>query len=200
MPIFEGGPFPDYWLGNAGVVDRSLVTLDAGEYIVWIDLASDLDRTSTEDDIVTATLTVGDGDDDATLPDADRTITAEDYSFEVDVTAGPGTINFANTGPEQFHHALLVDFGTNDVATIEENLPAILEAEDPDDLPEGVDGEDIDFEFAVSGVFGPGSAGTFEADFQAGNTYAVLCFIQDRSGGAPHAIQNDMYSVFAVEE
>ena len=43
-------------------------------------------------------------------------------------------------------------------------------------------------------------AGTFEADFQAGNTYAVLCFIQDRSGGAPHAIQNDMYSVFALEE
>ena len=37
--IFEGGPFPDYFLNNAGAVGHTMTTLDAGEYIAWIDLA-----------------------------------------------------------------------------------------------------------------------------------------------------------------
>ena len=38
------------------------------------------------------------------------------------------------------------------------------------------------------------SAGTVEE----GHTYAVLCFIQDRDGGLPHAYQHQMYDVFQV--
>jgi hypothetical protein len=124
---------------------------------------------------------------------------ATDYAFDVDVSPGPSTINFRNDSDRQLHHAVVVDFGTNDPAVVEENMPAILESEDPSTAPEGVDGSQIDFEFAGSGVFGPDGAGTFEADFEAGNTYAVLCFLQDREGGPPHALAYDMYEVFEVE-
>ena len=51
---------------------------------------------------------------------------------------------------------------------------------------------------AFSPVFGPGSSGTFEAPFEEGHTYAVMCFIQDREGGMPHAIQHQMYDVVVV--
>ena len=36
--LFEGGPFPDFFLNNAGAVGHTMTTLDDGEYIVWIDL------------------------------------------------------------------------------------------------------------------------------------------------------------------
>ena len=49
-------------------------------------------------------------------------------------------------------------------------------------------------------MFGPDGAGTGIATLQAGNTYAVVCFIQDRAGGPPHAFGNGMYEVFQVEE
>jgi hypothetical protein len=197
--VFSGESFPDYFLNNSGVIGSGLLTLKEGEYIVWIDLASDLDRPSTAEDVVTSPLTVAGGDDDAELPDADGTITASDYAFEVDLSAGPSTVNFVNDGPDQLHHAVVVDFGTNDPAAIEENLPAILESEEDAPPPEGIDMEQVNFEFASSAVFGPDSGGTFDADFVAGNTYAVLCFIQDRAGGPPHAIAYQMYDVFQVE-
>lgn len=197
-PVFEGGPFPDFFLNNAGAIERSTLALDAGSYIVWFDRASNLERESTQEDIVTASLEVTEGEDGAELPEADGSVTGTDYDFEVDVAAGPAQVNFLNESEEQFHHVVLVDFGTNDRQVVEDNLPAILESEDPSSLPEGIDGEQIDFEFGSSGVFGPGSAGTFEADFEEGTTYAALCFIQDRAGSAPHAVQHDMYEVFQV--
>lgn len=64
--------------------------------------------------------------------------------------------------------------------------------------PAGINMSQVIFEFASSGVFGPDASGTFEAPFEAGHTYAALCFIQDREGGAPDAIQHDMYDVFTV--
>ena len=33
---------------------------------------------------------------------------------------------------------------------------------------------------------------------EAGHTYVALCFIADREGGAPHAMEHDMYEVFEV--
>ncbi len=43
------------------------------------------------------------------------------------VFESPGTINFVNDGPDQFHHAILVDFGTADEATIEEAWSQVSE-------------------------------------------------------------------------
>jgi hypothetical protein len=197
-PVFAGGPFPDHMLNSAGVNDEGSIVLDEGEYIVWADLASNADRESTPEDILTATLKVGPGDAEASLPETDGEIVATDYHFDVDAPAGGKTLTFRNDSKEQWHHVLIVDFGTNDPEVVEENLQAILEAEG-EDLPEGIDGDQINFDFATSSVFGPGSAGTFPAELEEGNTYVALCFISDVDGGAPHAIQHGMHEVFQAE-
>ena len=197
--LFEGGPFPDYFLNNSGATGHTITALDAGEYIAWIDLASNLDRPSTVDDIIAMPLTVGEGDDDAVIPPTDGgSIRAGDYLFDADLTAGGTTVTFTNSSDNQFHHVIVMDFGTNDPAVVEANLPAILESEEDAPPPEGIDMAQVNFEFAFSPVFGPGSSGTFEAPFEEGHTYVALCFIQDREGGLPHAIQHQMYDVFQV--
>ncbi len=196
--IFAGKPFPDHFLNMAGVTSQGMIALDAGEYIVWFDLAANIDRPSTAEDLVAASLTVGAGDDDAVIPETDSHIRAGDYLFDVDVAAGGSTVTFTNSSDNQFHHIVLFDFGTNDPAVVEENLLALLEAEDDSAMPEGIDPAQINFEFASSGVFGPGGSGTFDAAFEAGHTYAAMCFISDREGGQPHAFQHNMYDVFQV--
>ncbi len=148
--------------------------------------------------IQTQALTVTAGADAAELPEADGEIVATDYEFDVTFD-GAGTINFRNDGPQQFHHAVVMDFGTNDPAAVEEAFPAILASEGegtPEPDTGDVDLSEVDFEFAGSGVFGPdGAAGTFEADITEGNTYVVVCFIQDRTGGPPPAVAYDMWVV-----
>ncbi|MGI8939381.1 MAG: hypothetical protein ACR2JF_14460 [Iamia sp.] len=199
LNVFDGGPFPDYFLGTTGGIEQSEFTVEEGSYLVWYDASSNADREAAPEDVVVAPLTVTAGTEDASLPETDGTITTTDYEFDVDVDIATdgSTFTLQNDSEEQFHHVVLVDFGDNDPATVEENLPAILESGgDPSTLPEGIDPEQIDFDFATSTVYGPGEAGTFDADFAEGTTYAALCFIQDRTGGAPHAIQHQMYEVF----
>jgi hypothetical protein len=192
-----GGPFPDYFLDTAGAVGHSMLTLDEGEYIVWFEPAGD---DLTADDIVTAALTVGAGDDDAVIPPTDGgSIRAGDYLFDADVSGRGTTITFTNSSDNEFHHVVLVDFGASDPAVVEEYLPTFLESDGRGRAPEGVDMDQVDTEFAYSGVFGPGSSGTFEARFESGNTYVAMCFISDRAGGLPHALQHQMYDVFQVD-
>jgi hypothetical protein len=199
VALFEGGPFPDFFLNNAGILNHTVTTLDAGEYIVWMDLAANLDRPSTAEDIIAVPLTVGAGDDSAVIPPTDGgTIRAGDYLFDADVVAGGTTVTFTNTSDNQFHHVVIMDFGTNDPALVEANLPALLESEGDAPPPEGMDMEQFNPDFAGSPVYGPGSSGTFEAAFEAGHTYAAMCFIQDREGGLPHAIQHGMVEVFQL--
>jgi len=198
--VFEGGPFPDYFLNTSGAVDGTVTTLDEGEYIAWIDLASNEDRPSTAEDIITATMTVGAGDDNAVIPDTNDEIRAGDYVFDADIVPCDSTITFTNSSDNQFHHVIVVDFGANDPVTVEQQLPTLLFSEEDAPPPPGIDMAEMNFEFAFSSVYGPGGSGTFEAPFEAGNTYAVICFIQDREGGAPHAIQHQMYDVFQVAD
>ena len=160
--------------------------------------SDDGDDQGGEPSVMTATLEVTAGDASAELPEADGEIVATDYQFDATLD-GPGTINFRNDGPEQFHHAVVMDFGTNDPDAVEEAFPAILESEgDPSAIPgtSDIDMDQVNFDFGGSGVFGPdGASGTFEADIVEGNTYVLVCFIQDRTGGPPHAIAYDMWDV-----
>ena len=94
-------------------------------------------------------LTVGAGDDDAVLPETDGSIRAGDYLFDADVT-GAGTITFTNSSDNQFHHVILVDFGTNDPAVVEENLPdAARERRGCSACPRASTPAQINFEFAI---------------------------------------------------
>jgi hypothetical protein len=188
--VIEGAPFPDFFLNTAGAVDGTITALDEGEYIVWVE----------GEEIITAPMTVGPGDNDAVVPAQDSgSIRAGDYLFDADAVAGGSMARFTNSSDNQFHHVVLVDFGSNDPAVVEENLPALLASEDEDaPLPEGIDPSQVNFEFAFSPVYGPGSSGTFPVTFEDGHTYAALCFISDREGGLPHAIQHGMFDVFQV--
>lgn len=147
---------------------------------------------------VISEITVTEEAGGADLPETDGTITALDYSFEVDVQPGD-TFTFINEGPDQIHHAVLIGFGTAEVAAVEENLLAFFESEEDAPPPPGINMEEVSFEVGGSGVFTPNLSGTFDATIEAGNTYAAVCFIQDRAGGPPHLFGQGMFEVFRVE-
>lgn len=198
--VLGGGAFPDGFLDTAGAVtgpDPIAVVLEPGEYFVWTE-DPEADGGEGEEGppsffVSPATVT---GEAGGELPETDGTITARDYGFEVDVAASAGTFTFRNDGPDQFHHAVIFDFGDVEPDVVEENLPAFM-ASDGEDVPEALQGVDVD-DAGGSGVFGPGSSGTFAATLEAGRTYAAVCFIQDRTGGPPHVIAHDMFEVFTV--
>lgn len=205
--VLDGGAFPDFWENNAGVgAGEYSIVLEPGSYFVWFEKGGGEEEEGEEQaedetppEFVVAPLTVAEGDDEGQLPETDGTITAVDYRFEADVQAGD-SFTFRNNSSEQFHHAIVFNFGTIDPATVEENLPTFLENAGEGPPPPAF--ADLDFETLVaghSGVFGPGGAGTAIGTFQSGNTYAAVCFIQDRAGGPPHAIAHDMYTVFQVD-
>jgi hypothetical protein len=193
--VTQGGAFPDFLLSNAGVnASGETVMLEEGNYVVW----TDLNTTGEGEGQLVGTeveVTAGDG---AELPETDGEFIATDYAFEVDAGAGD-QFTFENQSSDQFHHVVVFNFGDLDPAVVEENLPAFLEGDESTPPPEAL--AEVDFESLEaggSGVFGPGGSGTFKATLESGNTYAVACFIQDREGGAPHAMQHDMYDVFTV--
>ena len=229
-PAIEGGPFPEYaenlaiplFAGGGETLETSMLVAE-GNYA----LICSLTGVAPEEDAATPTtavegiggeeeeeeegpphytlgmirpLTVTAGNADAALPEAESTVTARDYSFDVNVSAGQQTVNFTNEGPDQVHHAVFFPFNEGvDEAAAEAALDTFLASEDeeapppPEFDPEGLENT-IDF-----GLFSTGLGASYEADFQSGRTYAVLCFIQDRSGGPPHAIANDMKQIFTVE-
>lgn len=202
--VFEGGPFPEFVQANAGVetapgeTTTSTILLEPGTHVVWHEGLPDPEQEDAPAEIIATLVEVTEGGV-TELPEADGEIVARDYSFDVDVT-GPGTIAFRNEGPDQHHHAVLVDFGTNSLEVAEQAIGPLLQAGEDEPPPEieGLDMEAVNFDFGGSSVFGPGLGGTFEADVVAGNTYAVVCFISDRAGGPPHAVAYEMYEVFQL--
>ena len=85
-------------------VGQTVTALDAGEYIAWMDLAANLDRESTVEDIIAVPMTVGESNNDAVIPATDGSIRGGDYLFDVDVTAGGSMARFTNSSDNQFHH------------------------------------------------------------------------------------------------
>lgn len=200
--LIEGGPAPEFLLGTAGAVvdgggSTTTILLEPGSYFVWAE-SSVGDGDGEEPTMLTAPATVT-GEGGAELPDSERTITAHDYGFDVDVAAGEGFV-FRNDGPDQLHHAILFNFGELDAAVVEENLPAFLQGGEEAPPPPAF--ADVDFENlegGASAVFSAGLGGTAPGAFESGTTYAAVCFISDLQGGPPHAIAYDMFEVFTVE-
>lgn len=152
------------------------------------------------DDFVTTSFTATQGEG-GELPDVEAgQITARDYTFDIDVSAGGDEFVFRNEGPDQFHHVVLFNFGDIEASVVEENLPAFFESEE--DAPPPPAFEDLDFENLEAGastVLSPGLGTTAQGSFESGTTYAAVCFIGDKSGGPPHAIAHGMRTVFTVD-
>ncbi len=135
-------------------------------------------------------LTVGPGEV-PDLPEADGSITAHDYTFDVDVEAGDETINFLNTGVEdEIHFAALSEYpeGTTEAEALEA-FSTFLNLEEGQAPPEGTL-EPSDEDFGYTGIFskGLGNHIAISKQFKSGYTYVVVCFINDRAGGPPHAL------------
>ena len=133
-------------------------------------------------------LTVTAGTDDADLPEADGTITAHDYTFDVDVTAGDETVNFVNTGAEdEIHFASIIEFPEG---TSEADALATFAAFNSETGPTEDNVPPTDDEFGFTGVFskGLGSHQAISKRYKSGYTYLFACFISDRAGGPPHAV------------
>ena len=139
----------------------------------------------------------GGADADAAAIESDGVVEAVDYGFEVpELEAGEHTLTLSNTSEEQLHHAIWMEFPEGiDEAAAEDAFQALISAGEgppPEDTPEP---EEVGFSY----VFGPGMGGTFDVTLQSGRTYAVVCFIQDRTGGPPHAVAHEMVEIFSVE-
>ena len=194
----EGAPIPDFVQDGGGVApvepgQTGTVTqvLQPGDYVV-IDLFEEEGENAESNASLcaTASFTVEGEATDATLPETDATITAEDYSFSAEgLTAGANTVRFENTG-EELHHAIL--FPINEGVEFSEVEEAFSSEEPPEGPPP------VDFENqAGTAVIDGGVAQNVEFDLQAGR-YAALCFIQDREGGPPH-VAKGMISELTVE-
>ena len=207
-PVLDGGPFPDYLDQVAvpielegGASGGATFTVTEGNYVMFCALTGVVegDKKAPHYELgMIQELTVSGGDAAPQLPEADDSITATDYAFEADLEAGDSSVNFVNEGPDQVHFASVSVYpeGT-DAAAAEEAFTALVQAEGkpPKGLPQS---EDVGF----SGIYSDGLGGRFqlrEGEFESGRTYLFSCFIQDRAGGAPHAIAYNMYEAVTID-
>ena len=178
----EGRPIPD-WLHGAGGVGTTppgasgtgTQVLEEGTHYVIADVQTGEDGPEAKP--ATATLEV-EGGGDGELPEADATITAEDYGFATDgLKPGKNTVKFENVGNE-LHHAIAFPYAPG--ATLEQVKKAFAEEEPPKGPPP------VQFEKSSGTVVLDGGAEQVtELNLQAGKN-VLVCFISDRKGGPPH--------------
>lgn len=205
--LMEGGPFPA-WIGRftglgelqAGGSFTGQASLPKGRFLLVCTLSDEgadgeqAEETKSHLELGMATeVTVTDAPAGApTAPDG--TIVMKDYTFEIPtLTGGTRTLLLRNTGPKADHFAVVFEFGEGiDVAQAETIIAGLLSEDGP---PEGTQPpQDI----ATSAAYSPGLAGTLRVDLKAGRTYALGCFLSDRTGGPPHAVSQKMVTAFAV--
>jgi plastocyanin len=206
----DGEALPDYldqvavpsaFLGvKGGRIAESTFTLTPGRYAMlcsYTDVAKGDEPAAHYQLGMIRELIVRAGEGTA-LPEADGTITARDYAFDVDIEAGDRSITFANEGPAQIHLSTVEVYPEGvDAAEAEQAFQAQLE---PGPSPDGVPGATG---LGFSGIFSDGLSGRFEffdgGEFESGRTYLFVCFIADREGGKPHSKAYGMYEIVTIE-
>jgi len=195
----RGDPIPD-WIEDGGGVstvrpgETASVTqvLAPGRYAISDDETTEGDGEgeSLADLGAKGEFTVTGPASDAELPALPATLTAKDYSFEFKgLKAGKNMVRFENTGME-LHHAVIIPI--NKGKTIADAKKVFASEEPPKGPPP------VNFEKGLSTpVIDGGIAQNVELDLAAGK-YAVICFIQDRKGGAPH-VAKGMINELVVE-
>jgi plastocyanin len=205
----EGKPFPDYLdqvavppfvSAEGGDSAEATFTLSEGRYALFCsisDVAKGDEKAPHYRLGMIRELTVAGGSAEPALPEADGTITATDYGFEVDLQAGDRSVNFVNEGPDQVHVTAIEMYPDGvDAAEAERAFESQLE---PGPLPKNVPTAEEGLGF--SGIFsdGLGARVPLVQAVESGRTYLFACWIADRAGGAPHAIAYDMYEIVTIE-
>lgn len=108
-------------------------------------------------------------------PEADATITMEDFGFQAgEIAAGEQTIEFTNGGAQPHETAIIAIPGEQSDA-VDAWLAAPTE-EPP--LPPMTEG-------GIQAM-APGMSGFSTVNFAAGSSYLLLCFVPDSGSGKPH--------------
>ena len=127
---------------------------------------------------VTAALDVSGGKGSGTLPSTPATITASEYTFKASgLKSGQQQIEFADAG-EQLHHAIF--FQLKPGATLAQAKKFLTSDNASGSPPFKGEGPTTS-----TAVLDSGGKQVFGANLQAGK-YALVCFLPDRTGGAPH--------------
>jgi hypothetical protein len=175
----DGGPIPTWLSGGGGVGEtkpgetRSVTqVLPKGKYYV-VD-------SNQEGKPVTSALTV-EGGDGGELPETDATVTAQEYSFSTNgLKSGSNEIRFENRGKE-LHH--LIALPLNKGASIADVKKAFAQQGEPSGPPPFDESKTTG-----TAVIDSGESQVTDLRLNKGK-YALVCFIQDRKGGPPHALQ-----------
>jgi len=210
-PVLEGGPFPKWFTAAAVPFDlepgksaTTTFTLAPGKYLLMCALN---DQPGPQDDeqqsdapphftLGMAQSVTVEGETDE-LPARGGEVVAKDYTFETSgLKPGRNEVVFRNDGPKQVHFGELFEFpaGVTEAQALDafNKVVASPEGEPP---PAGLPEPET---IAFSGIYSAGLGGTWDFTLKGGRTYLLACFIQDLTGGPPHAIGNNMLTTFTV--
>lgn len=165
-----------------GMNGSAMADLSAGEYIV-VDLVPEPDGLPGMAKGYFMGLTVeetAESDLQTTPPRSDLTLEMVDYAFNFDldgVTAGRYTLEVSNSGPQEPHETVIVKL--DEGATLEAYLAAMA--------PDGPGGPPPGQIIAGTTAIDESTLNYLEVEFEAGATYALICFLPSgMHGGAPH--------------
>jgi uncharacterized cupredoxin-like copper-binding protein len=212
--VVQGGPMPDYFGIGGGVAAITANTTGATKFAVkpgkYLLVCTYTDADSQEggggpgsenlpkhyNQGMVKAITV-EGENSVALPEG-TSITARDYTFDTSgLKAGDNTVTFTNKGPAQIHHVVVNEFPAGvDEAGATKALQAFFSTPEGQAPPAGTpEPKDV----GEAPPYDPGLGGTFTVKLQAGRTYALMCFISDRTGGPPHAIAHNMVKTFTIK-
>jgi hypothetical protein len=216
--VLQGGPFPKYATAGAvpgeiepGQTLRTRFTLLAGDYTLFCALTDEPGGSAEQSEGdgnskahydlgMIQQVTVEGDDEPAELSAPGGEFAAQDYTFVTpeNVTSGERTYTFHNASPTQWHHMVLQRF-EGDVSADEavKAFGTLLSLEEGEAPPAGTPSSE---EFGGTGIMSPGLSQTVRLDFEPNKTYVAACFLQDVTGGAPHAIAHKMIKGFTVTE
>jgi uncharacterized cupredoxin-like copper-binding protein len=212
-PVLQGGPIPD-WISAVSVPlelppgksEQRTFTLVPGRYLMMCAIQDQPGPQDDESENPTApphyelgmTKWVDVEGESASIDAPDGEIVAKDYGFDLpDLKAGLNKLVFRNAGPKEFHFGAVVKWpaGFTEQQANNAFMKGIMAEEGQPPPPGAVEPEDV----AFSGIFSPGMSSTWDVTFESGRTYTIACFIQDRTGGPPHAIKYKMFKAFTVK-
>jgi len=181
----EGGPIPT-WLHGAGGVggtepgQNSTATqvLPPGSYYAIAQAETEGEGDGPKP--VTQAFKVEGGASEGELPEAPATITATEYKFQATgLKTGVNRIRFANDGKE-LHHVIAFQLAPGKTVA---DLKKAFQSEGPPQGPPPF----IPTSQTGTAVLDGGVDQNIELEFPKAGNWALVCFIQDRKGGPPHA-------------
>lgn len=190
-----GESFPDYatLLGGPngampGDTVNAYVDLTEGAYAILDAIPSPSGELHVAQGMIAGLPVTAAEGPSADAPEADVTVHAMDFAFELpeDIEAGTHTFSFVNDGSEP-HEIVVVRLDEGATAM---DIAAAFAPDAPPEPPPG---------WVVGGTVGiePAAEQRFDVTLESGERYALICFLPAAEDGTPHVMLG-MHSEFAI--